>query len=268
METPANLRHLGDLAALRRRRFLLTAAVLSVLLHLAAALLIVFLPRLLPFDARPQEVGTVELLMVEQKGTTPSASGEPRQDPPAPLKQEVPPEATQQEAQQQTPPAAAPEDQPSLPTAPTVEEAGLPPPAKAATSPKRDEKPPTPQPAPPPPKAQEAPVFDLAGTESEFNATVLGGGVLPASPDNRFRNRPPLYPQEAEMRGEHGAVVVVIHVSEAGLAAGVDVVESSGITSLDQAAVVAVRKWRFHPALREGRAVPFDMPFRFIFEPY
>ncbi len=109
-------------------------------------------------------------------------------------------------------------------------------------------------------------MFDLAGTESQSNAEVLGGHILPASPDNRFRNRPPIYPEEAANRGEHGSVVLLIHVSGAGIATGVDVVESSGVASLDQAAVTAVRKWRFHPALREGEAIPFDMPFRFVFE--
>lgn len=116
------------------------------------------------------------------------------------------------------------------------------------------------------PKAQEAPVFDLAGTESESNAEVLGGRVVPASPDDRFRNRPPIYPREAAMRGEHGAVVILIHVSETGVASSVDVMETSGVASLDKAAVDAVRKWHFRPALQEGRAVPFDMRFRFIFD--
>ncbi len=109
-------------------------------------------------------------------------------------------------------------------------------------------------------------MFDLAGTESESNAEVLGGHVIPASPDNRFRNRPPIYPDDAANRGEHGSVLLIIHVSEAGVAVAVDVVESSGVASLDRAASTAVEKWRFHPALQEGRAVPFDMPFRFVFE--
>jgi periplasmic protein TonB len=26
-----------------------------------------------------------------------------------------------------------------------------------------------------------------------------------------------------------------------------------------------VRKWRFRPAMKEGLAIPFDMPFRFVF---
>jgi protein TonB len=258
-----------------RRRFLLIAMVLSVAVHVAAALLIVLLPRVLPREARPQEMGTVELLMVEKKGAEPSAAG-PKQDsppaPPQPPKQEVAakPETPKPEPQAVPPP-------PSLAAPPVADAAGepVPPPAVATSKPqeaKAEAKPDAPPPSPPapppapPPKAAEAPVFDLAGTESESNAEALGGHILPASPDNRFRNRPPIYPDEAAIRGEHGSVLLLIHVSEAGIASGVDVVESSGVASLDQAAVTAVRKWRFHPALREGEAVPFDMPFRFVFE--
>ena len=107
--------------------------------------------------------------------------------------------------------------------------------------------------------------FNFAGTDSDTNARVVSGHVLPAMPDDRFRNRPPPYPMEAAMRRETGAVLVLIHVSAYGLATGADVVESSGSSSLDAAAVTAVRKWHFRPAMQEGRAVPFDMPFRFVF---
>ncbi len=59
-------------AASPRRRFLLIAVLLSVGVHLAATLLIMFLPRVMPREAAPQEPGTVELLMVEQKGARPT----------------------------------------------------------------------------------------------------------------------------------------------------------------------------------------------------
>jgi periplasmic protein TonB len=118
------------------------------------------------------------------------------------------------------------------------------------------------------PPFARGPVFDLGGTESESNAIVLGERILPAMKDDKFRNRPPVYPVEAEIRGEHGSVVIVIHVSEHGVATGADVAESSGYDVLDQAAIVAVRKWHFHPAMREGQPIPLDMPFRVTFEPY
>ncbi len=120
------------------------------------------------------------------------------------------------------------------------------------------------EPVPPPPG--KAPVFDLEGTGSESNAIVLGGHVLPAMPDDKFRNRPPLYPSEAAMLGQHGAVVVMIHVSASGFAISADVVESSGVAALDQAAVDAVLKWHFHPAMKDGQTVPSTMPFRFVFQ--
>lgn len=280
-----------------RHRFLLIAVALSIAVHLAAALIVVYVPRVLPHAPRPQEQGTVELLMVERQGAAPSAAGPQQDGPPTPPQPQKPVEASKQAAPKppapkqavpapetpkpQTPaaasePAPPPADKadatvpPATAASPTTETRAevTPPKPPAPQAVKADQKPDAPQPAPPPvpPKAQEAPVFDLAGTESESNADVLGGHVVPASPDDRFRNRPPIYPHEAALHGEHGAVLLLIHVSEGGFATGVDVVESSGVASLDQAATDAVRKWHFRPALQEGRAVPFDMPFRFVFE--
>jgi protein TonB len=262
-----------------RRRFLLIALGLSVAVHLMAALLIILLPRALPRHAPPPEQGTVELLMVEQKGAKPSASSppvadQPTKSPPTPPRPKTPaqppepqkpPEPPKPPIQTSEPPATAP-PAPAIPQNPNVP---APKPAEQPPKAASNQAKPAPQPAPaqpPPAKPQQAPVFDLAGTESESNAVALGGHILPASPDNRFRNRPPIYPPEAEMRGEHGTVVVMIHVSEDGVASGVDVAQSSGVAVLDRAAVDAVRKWRFRPALKQGRTVPFDMPFRFIFE--
>lgn len=44
---------------------------LSIAIHVAVALMIVLLPRVVSQDARPREEGTVELLMVEKKGAQP-----------------------------------------------------------------------------------------------------------------------------------------------------------------------------------------------------
>jgi protein TonB len=262
----AERRSRGRLVASRGRRFLLTAAVLSVAVHVAAALLIVLLPHVVSQDAPPREEGTVELLMVEKKGAQPTNPGQSQEHPTLPTRQGDEPAAREKQAPESdahatvarsvaAPPATKAADEPPL--QPNEE-----PPQEAAQA--TDE--PESQPLAQAPKAQEAPVFDLAGTESESNAEVLGGRVVPASPDDRFRNRPPIYPREAAMRGEHGAVVILIHVSETGVATGAEVMETSGVASLDKAAVDAVLKWHFRPALQEGRAVPFDMRFRFIFD--
>lgn len=286
---------------------MLIAIAVSVGVHLAAALLLVVVPRVLPRAPGPQEQGAVELLMVEQKGAAPSQAGQPQNPAPAPPEKADKPKIEDRKAEdrkaEEAPASPAPKEASTAPApAPTAltsdqGDEPVPPPAdqtppKAAetdthpaepTDTHPDEKADTQpaqkqaeaQPAPPqkqveqqpaPPQREEGPVFDLAGTDSESNAVVQGGQVIPAMKDDKFRNRPPIYPVEAEMLNEHGTVVLLIHVSERGFATGADVEESSGVSVLDEAAVSAVRKWRFRPALKEGRPVPFDMPFRFIFE--
>ncbi len=249
---------------LRRRRFFLIAAAISIGVHVLAALVLLFLPRLLPQEAKPQAQGTVELLMVEQKGDQPTQAGKPDDPKPAPPR----PAAQQQtEPQKEEKPALAPPAPPAQAVAKGDEPA---PPEQAPPQPSEAEVKPAPQPVqvpPAPPQPKQAPVFNLAGTESESNATALGPNIIPAMRDDRYRNRPPAYPVEAQMNHQHGAVVVLIHVAPNGSAASVEVLESSGYRLLDEAAVEAVRKWRFRPAIEHGQPVAFDMPFQFMFEP-
>jgi periplasmic protein TonB len=259
----------GGSTASRSRRFPLAMVLLSVAVHVGIALLVAFSPHFGPSEAGPQEEGTVELLMVERKGAQPSQAGQPRRTELLPLSPDESAAVSKKQAQEANAQAAVAESLPALPLSEAEENPDIPPaegkPHNVAAA---DDKPNLQLPATPPAKPQEAPVFDLAGTESESNAEVLGGRVVAASLDNRFRNRPPIYPRDAEMRGQHGEVVLMIHVAETGVATSADVLETSGVTSLDQAALDAVRKWHFRPALRAGRAVPFNMPFRFIFDAY
>lgn len=252
---------------------------MSVALHLLLVALLLLFVRSRPADPDANPVGTVELLLVEKRGSgKPIAPSRPDLKPPTASTPAPPPPA----AAKPTPPAPPAVAAPAPP--PLSDPAGEPVPLTAQTTP-QPSKPvetPPPVPAPPPPEAkvaqrppppppaqpqpQEAPVFNLEGTDSESNAIALGEHIIPASPDDRFRNRPPVYPYEAAARGEHGAVVVIIHVSANGMSTGADVVATSGVASLDQAALDAVRKWHFQPAMKDGRAIPFDMPMRFIFE--
>ncbi|HEY4172304.1 MAG TPA: energy transducer TonB [Rhodopila sp.] len=287
-----------------RRRFLLIAVALSVGIHVLAALLIIYLPRALPPDAEPKQPATITLLMVEKKGAGPVTAAAPAVRQPTPHKQAEPPKTEPPKPEppkseppkpeppkkepppKPVPPAPTPLPAPPLPSrdSETVPKPAEPPPPQPAKqdpnpTPKPAEQPP-PQPAkqeptaPPkpvearlvPPRPQQVPVFNLAGTESDSNAIAIGQGILPAMPDDRFRNRPPIYPIEAQLHGQHGSVTLLIHVGENGVATGVDVQHSSGVDMLDQAAIAAVRNWRFRPALQDGHPVPFDYPFEFIFE--
>jgi periplasmic protein TonB len=81
-------------------------------------------------------------------------------------------------------------------------------------------------------------------------------------------NRKPDYPAAAQRRQLEGHVVLRVNVSASGMAEAVAVAASSGHPVLDQAALDAVRTWRFNPATRGGVAVPgiVDVPIQFRFE--
>jgi protein TonB len=68
-------------------------------------------------------------------------------------------------------------------------------------------------------------------------------------------NLPPVYPRPARQRGWEGSVMLRVQVSAGGRVDDIWVERSSGYQILDQAALVAVKKWRFRPAQSGGRSV-------------
>lgn len=258
-------------------RRLRIAALVSVIAHLVLVVGLGIAGRraTMPNQAADQPA-TIELVMIEQKGAgETSAPPPPEADAPQPPRPEdAPPDQPPPAPQPNT--ASLPEPSPSLP--PSESPGTLPPPTPSPSSPdevatgaamSNPPEPPPPQ-APPPQASQRdappAPDFNFAGTDSDSNAIASGDNIIPASPDKKARNRPPIYPEAAARRGQQGAVILVIHVSPLGLAAGVDVVQSSGYAMLDRAARDAVLSWRFNPAVKDGEPIPFDMPMRFLFE--
>lgn len=63
----------------------------------------------------------------------------------------------------------------------------------------------------------------------------------------------PRYPAQALRNGEHGTVMVRAEIGADGVPTSVEVARSSGSRSLDRAALDAVRRWRFRPAMADGR---------------
>lgn len=61
-------------------------------------------------------------------------------------------------------------------------------------------------------------------------------------------NPTPIYPQLSRRWGEEGEVLLRVHVDANGLPSQIEVRTSSGSQRLDQAALAAVRQWRFVPA--------------------
>jgi protein TonB len=233
------------------RRF----GIISLGLHAALlVVLLVWFGRGPPRSDAPDKDATVELVMVESQGAGPPTA------PPAPA-----PETTASAAPEQPgPPPPPPTD-----TTDAGEQLPLPSPPPAQTPSPDPVQPSEPTPAvaaPPVRQAMQAPEINLPGNDSETNAFVIGNHVIPASIDAKSRNKEPVYPPEAVRRAEQGAVILLIHVSPEGLASSVDVLESSGHTSLDRAARDAVAAWRFRPAVKDGQPIPFDMPMRVTFQ--
>ncbi len=120
-------------------------------------------------------------------------------------------------------------------------------------------------------KVSKIPAGIIGLPEGVEDGTRIIGGVYERSHlDNSPRvlvQAPPLYPSEAKMRGFEGNVVVAFTVGETGRVIALYVVRSSA-PIFDHAALSAVKKWRFEPGRRNGRAVRFKMmvPIQFSLE--
>ncbi|WP_260929328.1 energy transducer TonB [Novosphingobium sp. 9] len=99
--------------------------------------------------------------------------------------------------------------------------------------------------APAPTAVKSAPA--PAAEPSIMNASDLSSSMISATP--------PVYPVESRRKHEQGTVVLKLLLGIDGRASSVDVTRSSGSARLDQAALAAVRKWRWKPVVRDGEPV-------------
>jgi TonB family protein len=83
----------------------------------------------------------------------------------------------------------------------------------------------------------------------------IGGDIPPPAPTTP-RVAPPR-PPEAEAAGAGGAVILEIRVDETGSVSDAKILRS--IPLLDEAALAAVRQWRYEPTIVDGRPVPVKM---------
>jgi protein TonB len=105
----------------------------------------------------------------------------------------------------------------------------------------------------PPPLGGPSPPSPTEGLQAALPATPPA--VEASYADLALGNAAPVYPVAARVRGMEGRVVLEVEVRPDGYAAAVTLKRSSGWSVLDQAAHEAVRRWRFHPAQRDGAAV-------------
>jgi len=65
----------------------------------------------------------------------------------------------------------------------------------------------------------------------------------------------PRYPDKARQKEQEGLVILLATISDTGKIGSLTVARSSGVTSLDQAALKAVRQWKFSPAEKDNQPV-------------
>ena len=100
---------------------------------------------------------------------------------------------------------------------------------------------------PTPPEPEPARVSQVEAAQTSVTPPVYEADYL--------SNPPPSYPRLSRRLREEGEVELRVRVDPAGQPVVVELARSSGSERLDEAALRAVRDWRFEPARRGGQAV-------------
>ena len=124
-----------------------------------------------------------------------------------------------------------------------------PPVAKAASA--------APAPASTKPVTRQAPASSAKTTEPSTQ--------LPSADAAGLNNKAPVYPMLSRKRKEQGTVWMLLLVSKDGLVTELKLKKTSGFDRLDQAALQAVKKWKFQPALKQGQPIDYwyELPLKF-----
>ena len=68
-------------------------------------------------------------------------------------------------------------------------------------------------------------------------------------------SNPPIYPVDVQKRGVTGMVVMIVDVAVDGSVSAAKIDRSAGDQRLDASALEAVKKWKFRPAMKNGKPV-------------
>jgi protein TonB len=214
-------------------------------LIIAAAVLLLHLGLLLFLRMNPPRVDevTAPLMAVEmvQLAPEPQHEPEPIPTPPEPVK-----------PVEKTPPPVMEKAAISLPKVekpklrPVHDEKPKHPPK---TQPQHEAQPAT---APKAPALSKAPAASKVVTPPQFSAAYLN-------------NPAPDYPRLSKKLREQGTVRLRVEVSASGLAASVAVSQSSGYSRLDEAAVAAVKRWKFIAAKQGDQPVAAQVIVPLVF---
>jgi len=83
----------------------------------------------------------------------------------------------------------------------------------------------------------------------------LGPGATTYAMPEYEKNRPPDYPRLARRRGYEGQTRLNVEVLKTGKVGRIEIAASSGFDLLDEAALDAVKGWRFVPGTRDGERI-------------
>jgi protein TonB len=105
-------------------------------------------------------------------------------------------------------------------------------------------------------ETRQASVTGITAVSGYAPAPVLkAGGVI--KPPKKILNVQPIYPQEAKDAKIEGVVIIDAIIDEGGGVKEAWVVRS--VPRLDEAALDAVKQWRFEPTLMNGAPVPIQI---------
>ena len=158
-----------------------------------------------------------------------------------------------------------------------------PPPPKAEPEPSIPQpvpkKPPQkPQPKPtqktPPPVAKAAAAAPVVAPSKAVSQKTASGSPaktaepttqLPSADAAGLNNKAPQYPMLSRKRKEQGTVWLLLLVSKEGVVTQLKLKKTSGFDRLDQAALQAVKKWKFQPARKQGQPIDYwyELPLKF-----
>ncbi|MCK9740651.1 energy transducer TonB [Pseudomonas syringae] len=200
----------------------------------------------------------------------------PEPTPPMPITvQWVPPPVAPPVAQP-TPPEPAPEP-PAPAPAPRPEPAPTPAPPepKPAELPKPKAQPrtalskPVAKPAAPAPSIAAPTPTPAAASAQRPAPAASQTTTAPIGRAGYLNNPPPVYPPAAARRHQEGTTMLRVHVLPNGRTDQVQVLQSSGVPALDDAAQAAVRQWTFIPAKRGDTPVEgwVNVPMAFKLAP-
>jgi protein TonB len=158
---------------------------------------------------------------------------------------------------EEAPPLLEPSPEP-VPTPESLPEEAAPPKSEEILTTNQSEEIAAPQPTPEPKRVERKPTPQRATPVAAAMSANVPKPVV-------IRNTPPIYPETARRAGWVGRVIVRVEVSADGLPISVALEKSSSFGVLDQAALRAVKSWRFQPRMMGGVAMKgtVDVPVNF-----